>query len=339
MKQRDAFILAAVLLVGGFALADALRGEDSPEPALEAQPETTEETDAPAVEVEVDADLGRESFPAVRGAGGSVVVAEAGSCAIREFNLATGLELANVVARSTCDLWAAPVTAKVAVGISAAEGDAVPFRFVDLAHPRRNLGTSEAAFGSLVWSEDGQRAAWCNARRVGIDLELGGGRRLLPDCPAAYTLQGEVAHARGERLVVGGRVVLEASGGITAARYGRDGSVAVVVDGRRIERYEGRELTHALDLPARFQGRLPVLSPDNCSAAFRAGENIRILDVGCSTLGAAGTLLPGHAVAWAPRSSWIAVGGSSELTFYDLAGFAEPVVWPVGVARIVWRRT
>lgn len=337
MKQRDAFILAAVLLVGGFALADSLRSGDAPEPARDAEEETAAETST--VDVQVDSDIGRESFTPVRGAGGSVVIAEAGSCAIREFDLATGLELPNVVARSTCDLWAAPVSAKVAVGISAVEGDSVPFRFVDLAHPRRNLGTSEAAFGFLVWSADGQRAAWCNSRRVGIDLELGAGRRLLPDCPAAYTPEGEVAHARGERLVVGGRVVLEASSGITAVRYGRDGSLAVVVDGRRIERYEGRELTHSLDLPARFEGRLPVLSPDNCSAAFRAGENIRILDVGCSTLGTEGTLLPGHAVAWAPRSPWIAVGGASELTFYDLAGFAEPVVWPVGAASIVWRRS
>ena len=69
-------------------------------------------------------------MPAVNGAPGSIVLSEAGSCAVREFDLPTGLELPNVVASSTCDLWAAPVTAKVAVGIERAgrRRDPVPVR-------------------------------------------------------------------------------------------------------------------------------------------------------------------------------------------------------------------
>jgi hypothetical protein len=339
MKGRDLLILLGVVLVGGFAVADALRTEDGGERAAERRTTTNPAPTTTGGEAP-DEDLGRGRFPPVNGAGGALVITETGSCAVREFDLPTGLEFRNVVARSTCQIWAAPVTAKIAVGIDEPVGDAVPFRFVDLSRPGRNLGTSEALFGFLAWSEDGQRAAWCNRRRAAIDLELGRGRRLLPECPAAYTPEYDVAFAVGPDLVVGGRAVLTASGGITNVHYATDdsGSVAVVVEGRRIERYARGRLTDALDLPERFQGRLPVLSPDNCSAAFRADDRIRILDVGCSPLGPAGSLFPGHVAAWSPDGSWLAVGGATELTFYDLEGRQSPVAWPVGVVQIAWRR-
>ena len=339
MKGRDLLILLAVVLVGGFAVADALRSGDGSERSSE-RPTTTNPTATTSVVQPPDEDLGQARFPQVNGAGGALVLTETGSCAVREFDLPTGLEFRNVVARSTCQLWAAPVTAKVAVGIGEPIGDAVPFRFIDLARPGRNLGNSEAAFGFLIWSEDGQRAAWCNRRLVAIDLEFRGPRRLLPECPAAFTPEHEVAFASGADLVVAGRTVLTASGGITNVHYATDdsGSVAVVVEGRRIERYVGGRLTDALDLRERFQGRLPALSPDNCSAAFRFEDRIRILDVGCSFLGPSGSLFPGHAAAWSPDGRWLAVGGATELTFYDLAGRADTVTWPVGAVEIEWRR-
>jgi hypothetical protein len=339
VKGRDLLILAAVLLVGGFALADALRSDEA---RVEVRPTTTEPDSGPTTTAggeADDGDLGRAFFPSVSGAPGSIVLTETGDCAVREFDLPTGLELPNVVERSTCQLWAAPVTFKVAVGIGEPVGDAVPFRFLDLGRRGRDLGNSEAAFGFLIWSEDGQRAAWCNRRLEGIDLELGGGRRRLDGCPAAYTPAGEIVYARGNRLFVEDRPDLQASGGITHVHYGNDGSVAVVVDGRRIERYVEGELTDALDLPQRHEGRLPTLSPDNCSAAFRAGDRIRILDVGCSFLGRQGTLFPGHVASWAPDGRWIVVGGPTETTFYDLQGGGEPVAWPIGTVQIVWRRS
>ena len=339
MKGRDLLILLAVVLVGGFAVADALRSEDGGERVVERET-TTNPAATTTAAATPDEELGRARFPQVNGAGGTLVITETGSCAVREFDLPTGLEFRNVVARSTCQVWAAPVTAKVAVGIGEPVGDALPFRFIDLQQPGRDLGTSEAAFGFLVWSEDGQRAAWCNRRRVGIDLELRGRRRLLPECPAAFTPEHEVAFASGPDIVVDGRTVLTASGGITNVHYATDdeGSVAVMVGGRRIERYVGGRLTDALDLQERFQGRLPVLSPDNCSAAFRFEDRIRILDVGCSPLGPSGSLFPGHAAAWSPDGRWLAVGGATELTFYDLQGRADGVTWPVGAVEIEWRR-
>ena len=151
MKGRDVLILGAVLLVVGFALADSLRSDET---RVETQPTATQPpeqatTTAPAT----DENLGRELFPPVNGAPGSVVLTQIGSCAVREFDLPTGIELPNVVERSSCQLWAALVTAKVAVGIAEPLGDAVPFRFIDLGHRGRDLGSSEAAFGFLIWSD------------------------------------------------------------------------------------------------------------------------------------------------------------------------------------------
>jgi len=338
VKGRDLLILGAVLLVGGFALADTLRSD---EPGVEARPTTTEPGEEGTTTVpEEEENLGREQMTPVEGAPGSIVLTQTGSCAVREFDLPTGIELPNVVARSTCELWAALVTFKVAVGIAEPAGDAVPFRFIDLSRRGRDLGTSEAAFGFLAWSDDGQRAAWCNGRLEGIDLEFGGARRRLDGCPAAYTLDGEIVYARGDRLYVEDRPDLQASGTITGVHYGSvDGSVAVIVEGRRIERYVDGRLTDGLDLAERFQGRLPVFSPDNCSAGFRAADRIRILDVGCSFLGPQGALFPGHVASWAPTGEWLVVGGPAEVTFYDLVEGREPVVWPLGAAQIVWRRS
>ena len=108
---------------------------------------------------------------------------------------------------------------------------------------------------------------------------------------------------------------------------------------QRIERYVGERLTDTLDLAERFQGRLPVLSPDNCSAVFRAGDRVRILDVGCSTPGQSSLTFPGHAASWSPNGEWLVVGGPADVTFYNLVGAEDPVSWPVGAARIIWRRT
>jgi len=338
VKGRDLLILLAVVLVGGFAVADALRSEGGGDRAAERRT-TTDSAAATTTVGTPDEELGRARFPQVNGAGGTLVITETGSCAVREFDLPTGLEFRNVVARSTCQVWAAPVTAKVAVGIGEPVGDAVPFRFIDLQQPGRNLGTSEAAFGFLVWSEDGQRAAWCNRRRMGIDLELRGGRRLLPECPAAFTPEHEVAFAVADRLVVDGRTMLTASGGITSVNYATDdgGSVAVMVEGRRIERYVDGRLTDSFDLPERLQGRLPILSPDNCAALLRTGdEEVSLVTLGCSPLATQG--YRGTTGAWAPNGEWIVIGGPTELVFQRPDRGAEPVRWPVGAAQIEWRR-
>jgi hypothetical protein len=331
MKGRDLLILSAVVLVTGFAVADALRSQGAA-PPLPTEGRTTTESVIPPP----DEDLGRSRMPSVEGAPGSIVLTEAGQCPVREFEVAMGDELPNVVPRSTCELWAAPVTAKVAVGIGAVSGDAVPFRFVDLAHPQRNLGGYRARFGFVIWSPDGQRAAWCGRRGIGFDLELGGAARRLPECPTAYTAENEVAYAVGSHVVSGGRRLVQASGGVTLVRFGNEGSLAVVVEGRRIERYRGGRLVGEADLTGTLEGRTPVFSPDTCTAVVRDGENVRLLDLGCSRR--LPPVLPGFASAWSPDGRWLAVAGPQGITFYDFGGQEARVRWPIVAAQLAWRR-
>ena len=333
MRARDLLILAAVILLAGFAVADAIRGNGSSRalPESETKPSTTVEVD-----LNPPPELGRERFEAVPGAPGSVVFTEAGDCPVREVQVSVGDELPNAVPRSTCELWAAPVTPKVAVGIAPVRGDAVPFRFVDLSRGQRSLGTSTALFGFLTWSADGQRAAWCNERRVAIDLELGGSKRRLRQCPAAYTPDGEVAFASGNRVVAGGRTILRASGTITFVRFGTDGSVAIGVEGRRVERYAGGRPVGGAALAGALEGRLPTFSPDNCAALVRSGNLLRPLDLGCSRLG--DRSFPGWAAAWSPDGRFLAAADQGELRFYDLETRRQVASWPVTALALAWRR-
>jgi hypothetical protein len=335
MRGRDLLILVPVILIAGLAVADALRGGASSTTTTTQSERTT--TRSVVTQSELPEDLGRGSFEPVAGAGGSVVFTQPAQCPVREVDLATGIEAPNLVPRSSCDLWAAPVTYKVAVGLRAARNDSVPFLFRDLARGGRNLGSSEAYLGFLVWSEDGQRAAWCNSRRVGIDYEVGTARRVLPGCPAAYTPDAQVALAEGSRLVVEGRTELEVSGTITFVHYGNDGSVAVVVDGERVERWQGGRRRQNLALPAALFGRTPILSPDNCSALFRRPQAMRLVDIGCSPYRPGS--FPGTTASWSPNGNWIVVGGPDEIAFHDLAEGRDPVTWPLGAAQIVWRRS
>ena len=97
---------------------------------------------------------------------------------------------------------------------------------------------------------------------------------------------------------------------------------------------DGR-LADAIDLSDRFQGQLPAVSPDNCSAAFRAGSRIRILDVGCSDYG--GEVLGGRVATWSPDGDWLAVGEPDQVTFVNLPT-GEAVEWPIGAVQLAWRR-
>ncbi|MGH3031265.1 MAG: hypothetical protein ACRDNE_10985 [Gaiellaceae bacterium] len=334
MNGRDLLILAAVLLVGGFAVADAIRSEaESTRPQTRAEEPTTRRSVVPSP----PEDLGRTRVPGVSGAGGSLVFTQPGTCPVREFDISSGLEFPNVVSRSSCELWAAPVTAKVAVGTGQTSRDAVPFRFVDLDGQSENLGGSRALFGFLIWSDDGQRAAWCTRPTTGFDLQVVGAEaRRLSECPAAYTPDGEIAYARENLVVVeGGGIELRASGTVTFVNYGSDGSVAVLVDGTRIERWAGGRRRQTLELPPELQGRNPIFSPDNCAVLFNDGARMQLVDVGCSPFEEAA--FGGTTAAWSPDGTRIAAAGSSAIVFHDLES-GETVAWPVGAVAVDWRR-
>jgi WD40-like Beta Propeller Repeat len=339
MKGRDLLILAAVLLVGGFAVADSFRGSAFGDEG--ADPETAPET-APPPPPTTLAETGPQPQPEApegwpRGLlDGELVFTDGRDCRVRVIALPGGRERPTGAepVLSSCELWAAPITDRIAIGVGPPSNDTVPFRFLDLARAGRDLGGYRALFGFIVWSPDGQRAAWCGRSRTGFDLEVGGAARRLPECPAAYTPEGGIAFARGNELVAGGRTLVRASGGITFVHFGSDGSVAVVVEGRRVERYRGGRLQQAFDLPAEYEGQTPELSPDNCGALFGEGGTIRVVDVGC--LGSHFPAMPGTAAVWSPDGQWIASAGMTSIGFRPVSG-GMTVEWPAQASQLFWR--
>jgi hypothetical protein len=342
MKGRDLAILGAILLVAGFAVADSVRQAPS------SDRRTTEVTtdDAATSQALLTTEVQPEPQPQPeappgwpRGVlEGDLVFTDGRDCRVRVIALASGRERPSGGVASTCDLWAAPKTVRIAIGVGARTDATVPFRFVDLARTGRQVGAYRALVGSIIWSPDGQRAAWCATPQTGFELEIGGTRRRLPGCPSAYTPEGDLAYARGGELFVVGRRgaerVIRASDIIVYTRYGRDGSIAAVVDGRRIERFVGGRRRHAVDLPTRLWGVSPVLSPDNCGALLSEGGRVFVVDVGC--LGPHIRDMPGKAATWSPDGRWIAAAGEDEIGFRSLTG-AETLIWPALAAQLSWR--
>jgi hypothetical protein len=237
-----------------------------------------------------------------------------------------------------CQLWVPPTGDRLAYGLGPSSEDGfAPFRIVDPAHPQRELGGYRALFGVVIWSQDGRRVAWCGRRRTGFDLEVGGPSRRLPRCPVAYSPAGRVAYAIGNRLVVDGRTVVRAKGGITFVHYGTDGSLAIVVDGKRLVRYEadGR-FSASVAIP---EGRTPILSPHNCGGLFRPLRGIgriRLVELPCYDGMPLGDV-SGRDAAWSPDGTWIAIAERNAISLHPLAIVAPAIRWPGAALRLAWR--
>ena len=225
---------------------------------------------------------------------------------------------------------------RVAYGLGASSQDGLhPFRIADLALPNHELGGYRALFGVVIWSDDAQRVAWCGRSRIGFDLEIGGPATRLPRCPVAYTRGNEIAYAVSNQVLVGDRVVLTADGGITYAKFGSDGSLAVVVDGEKLERWDGSSLT-TTKIPPGYQGITPILRGDNCAALLPIRQAVQLLDLGCKP-GLTNLSFAGTTAAWSPDGTWIATSNGVEIEFHRVVGGGLDITWPAAAAQMVWR--
>jgi len=326
MKSRDFVLVGAVVVVASFAAADAFRGGGDEAATTEARATTA------AARTDIEPPTAFEPLPLA----GSIVFTDAGDCRVRRITMASGTETPLPFLAGDCTLWAAPSGSAVAYGLGYDPPDAQLFRLVELRRPDRALGSHSALFGFVAWSLDGRRVAWCNAERLGADLELGRAVRRLPECPSAYAPSGEIAFVRGSRILVGGESVLRADGGITYARWGRDGSLAVVLDGKRIERRVNGRLAGELDLPRWLEGSLPILSPDNCAAIFRRPTRLDLFNLGCFQGDAPRAFFDDDA-AWSPDGDWIAVAEKDAIAFHRLVGPREVFRWPARASRLAWQ--
>ena len=272
--------------------------------------------------------------------GGALVFTNADDCRIRVIGLASGRERPLARFAGACDLWAAPIGQRVAYSLGPSSLDGfVPFKLADLAFPRQELGGYRALFGVVLWSQDGHRVAWCGRRRVGFDLEIGGPARRLPACPVAFTPGGEIAYAVGNELMVEDREILRADGGITFATFLADGTIVLVVDGERLEKYRVDGSRSFLQkLPPELQGSTPIVSPDGCGALFRRPDQneIRLLNLGCPS-GPRPDVFQGVDATWDPEGHWVAIAQPDSILIRQVVGGDFEASWPASAVQLAWR--
>jgi hypothetical protein len=334
LKPRDFLIVGAVAVIGVLALLDTLRSDTETAPP--------EPPAAPTVQGPNPAPLLRENFPPVP-ARGSLAFAAGDDCRLRDVSVSAGIEFPLPRIETTCALWAPPLGNRLAYALPRSDAQpTAPFRFLDAGRPLLDLGTFET-YSEVVWSGDGQRAAWCESATSGFDYEVGAfdtatGERAVREldfCPRAYTSGGELASLRDRDLLVDGARVLTAPGHIDQVSAGRDGSLGLRVEGVRIERRVGARLTHVVRLPDRLLGASVTLSPDNCAALLALRAEIHLLNVGCF----AGTeqAFDGLTAAWSPDGEWVAVAEFEEIVFHRVVGGTESVRWEAHANRLAWR--
>jgi hypothetical protein len=336
LKPRDLLtlvVIGAVVVIGGFAAADAIRGNPRPErTSAPTIPVQTAPSRLPGPQPQPEAPPGWPEGVL----DGALTFTDARTCDIRVIGLAGGRERPVAHFGSDCFLWAPPVGSRVAYGLGASSQDGLhPFRIADLALPNHELGGYRALFGVVIWSDDAQRVAWCGRSRIGFDLEIGGPARRLPRCPVAYTRDDEVAYAVGNQVLVGDRPVFTADGGITYAKFGSDGSLAVVVDGEKLERWDGSSLT-TTKIPPGYQGTTPILRADNCAALLPIRQAVQLIDLGCKP-GLTNLSFAGNTAAWSPDGTWVATSNGVEIEFHRVVGGGLDITWPAAAAQMVWR--
>jgi hypothetical protein len=347
-------IVAAVAVLGAVALTDALRGRTTTEEAQDgraATAATTDEREASATTVEEGqdgqtptstTDEGEAPVPRLPGgaASGLLAFTAPGACELGAIDLRSGRMIDIPRLETNCELYAPRVGTRVAYSVHDDWGTSKRhFSVLDLEHPRASFGDYLADWNP-VWSQDGSTLAWCDGRS-GFELSRGQRPKRLVRCPFAYDPSCAPVHVNDRhQILVGGRPILKARGPVWHLAWGVDGSLAVLVEGGRVDRYEGGRLVSAASLtPPSNEHPLtiwpPELAPDNCAALLVNGDVVRLIDLGCFQ-GEAPRTFRGVYADWSPDGKWIAVAEPDAVVFHQVVGGEASVRWDVAAGQLAW---
>jgi hypothetical protein len=348
-RARDLVLVAAVVALGGAALADTLRDRTTEEAqdGRAATAATTDEREASATTVEeaqegqtpiTTTDEGEASAPRLPGeaASGLLAFTVPGACELRAIDLRSGRMVDIPRLETNCELYAPRVGTRVAYSVHDDWGTSKRhFSVLDLEHPRASFGDYLADWNP-AWSPDGSTLAWCDSQRSGFELSRGQRPKRLHQCPLAYDPSGALASVNDrQEIVVGGRPLLRARGPVWQLAWGDDGSLAVV-EGCRVDRYEGARLVGATSVPyCRFGDSISALAPDNCAALSVAGDVVRLDDLGCFQ-GRAPQTFKGLYADWSPDGNWIVVAEPDAVVFHRVVGREASVRWNVVAGQLAW---
>jgi hypothetical protein len=351
-RARDLAIVAAVVALGAAALTDALRDQTTTEEARDgraATAATTDEREASATTVEeaqdgqtptTTTDEGEASAPRLPGgaASGLLAFTAPGACELRAVDLRSGRMLELPRLETSCELQAPRVGTRVAYRTLDDEGGALRrFSILDLEKPRASFGDYLGYW--IAWSPDGSALAWCDSLGSGFELSRGPRPKRVHQCPSAYDPSGVLASVDDRhQIVVGGRPLLRARRPVWQLAWGVDGSLAVLVEGCRVDRYEGGRLVGAARVP-RSTPHCPLtisdLAPDSCAALSVGGDVVRLVDLGCFQ-GRAPRTFKGVYADWSPNGKWIVVAEPDAVVFHRVVGREASVRWNVVAGQLAW---
>ena len=146
-----------------------------------------------------------------------------------------------------------------------------------------------------------------------------------------------------QQIVIDGRPPLRARGPVWELAWGVDGSLAVIVEGGRVDRYEGGRLVGAASVPTITPDRtltyladhVADLAPDNCAALSVSGDVVRLIDLGCFQ-GRAPRTFQGVYADWSPNGKWIAVAEPDGIVLHRVVGREASVRWNVVAGQLAW---
>jgi WD40-like Beta Propeller Repeat len=356
-RARDLAIVAAVVVLGAVAFADALRGRTTEEArdGRAANAATTDDREASATTVEegqdgqtstTTTDEGEASVPRLpdEAASGLLAFTAPGACELRAIDLHSGRMLDLPRLETSCELNAPRVGTRVAYSTLDDEGfTRKPFSILDLENPRASFGDYKGYLW-IAWSPDGSTLAWCDDLRSGFELSRRQRPKRLHRCPQEYDPSGVLASVNDrQEIVVGGRPLLRARRPVRGLAWGIDGSLAVLVDveGCRVDRYEGGRLVGAARVPRSTPQHCPLgdissdLAPDNCAALSVSGEVVHLDDLGCFQ-GRAPQTFKGLYADWSPNGKWIVVAEADAVVFHRVVGREASVRWNVAAGQLAW---